>query len=75
MNEPSSTDLLVVAKISAPMLQRLMKRFEQEMGHEINYTLMTPDEFIYRRDITDRFLYSILEGKKIVMVDKYVVTV
>lgn len=73
VHEPSSTDLLIVAKISAPMLQRLMKRFEQEIGHEVNYTLMTPDEFIYRRDITDRFLYSILEGKKIVMIDKYAV--
>lgn len=71
VNEFSSTDLLLVAKISPPMLQRLMKRFEQEVGHEVNYTLMTPDEFIYRRDITDRFLYSILEGKKIVMIDKY----
>ena len=31
---------------------------------------MSRGEFIYRKDITDRFLYSILEGKKIIVIDK-----
>jgi hypothetical protein len=30
---------------------------------------MLPQEYKYRRDVTDRFLYSILESPKIVMVD------
>ena len=30
---------------------------------------MTPQEFKYRSDITDRFLYDILENKKIVVID------
>ena len=71
LGESAPIDLLVVGKLSANGLQRLLKRFEQEVGFEVNYTLMSPDEFSYRRDITDRFLYSILEGKKMVMVNKY----
>jgi hypothetical protein len=31
---------------------------------------MTLDEFRYRKDITDRFLYAILEAPKNVVVDK-----
>lgn len=71
LGEKSQIDLLIVGKMSAAALQRLLKCFEQEIGFEVNYTLMTPDEFSYRRDITDRFLYSILESKKMVMVNKF----
>ena len=40
------------------------------MGRPINYTLMDMKEFKYRKDITDIFLYSILEGSKIIVVDE-----
>lgn len=71
LGEVAPIDLLLVGRMPAASLQRLLKRFEQEVGFEVNYTLMTPEEFSYRRDITDRFLYSILEGKKMVMVNKF----
>ncbi|MBI4280799.1 hypothetical protein HY628_01215 [Candidatus Uhrbacteria bacterium] len=71
LGEKSPIDLLVVGRVSAASLQRLLKRFEQEIGFELNYTLMSSDEFAYRRDITDRFLYSILEGKKMVMINRF----
>src|SRR3989338_5449570 len=48
----------------------LIKRFEKELNREINYTVMTYQEYKYRHDITDRFLYEILGGKKIVIVNK-----
>ena len=31
---------------------------------------MPKEEFTYRRQIADRFLFSILEGEKVVMVDR-----
>ena len=31
---------------------------------------MSLSEYKYRHDITDRFLYEILEGKKIVVIDR-----
>jgi hypothetical protein len=71
VGEQASTDLLVVGKMPAINLQRLVKRFEHEVGYNINYTFMSPDEFSYRRDITDRFLYSLLEGKKMVMINEF----
>lgn len=66
-----STDILIVGKINRKKLNRLMKKFERFFNHEINYTMMTSKEFKYRRDLTDRFLYDILENKKIVMIDKF----
>ncbi|MEK9151897.1 MAG: hypothetical protein AAB692_00870 [Patescibacteria group bacterium] len=63
------TDLVVVGKVNRDKLNSLIKNFEKEIGREINFTVMTPQEYKYRRDVTDRFLYSILDGKKIVIID------
>jgi len=43
------------------------------MSNEINYTLMPRDEFLYRKQVADRFLMSILDGEKIVMIDRVIV--
>jgi predicted transcriptional regulator len=62
-------DLLLVGRFNRRKLSRLVKSFEKDFGRPINYSVMTRNEFKYRKDITDRFLYSILENKKIVMVN------
>ncbi|MBI5621271.1 hypothetical protein HY933_00180 [Candidatus Falkowbacteria bacterium] len=64
------TDLFVVGSVRKERLSRLIRRFEQELNYEINFTLMSLSEYKYRKDITDRFLYSILENKKIVVIDQ-----
>lgn len=64
------TDILIVGKINRRKLNRLIKKFEHVFNTEINYTVMTAKEYKYRRDLTDRFLYDVLENKKIVMIDK-----
>lgn len=65
-----ATDILIVGSIDQKLLQKVMSGFEQELGSEINYTLMTREEFQYRRQITDRFLFSILESDNVIMIDK-----
>ncbi len=62
-------DLLLVGRFNRRRLARLVRVFEKDFGREINYTVMSRQEFKYRKDITDRFLYDILENKKIVMVN------
>lgn len=64
------TDLLIVGDIDQKQLQKIVKNFENELAEEINYTLMPKDEFIYRKQVTDKFLFSILESEKVVMVNK-----
>jgi len=67
--ENAPTDVLVVGKLNRPLLARLMRQFERELGRPVNYTAMSEREFRYRWDIGDRFLYGILEGKKITVID------
>lgn len=64
------TDLLVVGTIKRERLRSVVKEFEDALGREVNFTILTPREFKYRKDITDKFLYSILEGRKVVLIDQ-----
>lgn len=65
-----STDMLLVGAVNRKKLAKITKEFEKNLNRGVNYTIMSQQEFRYRRDITDRFLYDILEGKKMVIVDK-----
>ena len=69
-NTHSPTDMFIVGRINKDRLAKVIKDLEKEMGRQINYTLLDMKEFKYRKDITDVFLYSILEGSKIVVVDE-----
>jgi len=63
-------DILIVGRFNRRRLGKLVKSFEKDFGRSIDYVVMSRSEFRYRKDITDRFLYSILENKKIVMVNQ-----
>lgn len=70
MDGITMTDVLIVGSVNRPKLKRLLKRFQVDFDRQLNYTVMTPAEFKYRNDLTDRFLYTVLENPKIVLVDK-----
>lgn len=66
----SPVDLFLVGDFSADRLSRLIKQLEAELVKEVNYSVMSWEEFNYRREIADVFLYSILDGHKIVVIDE-----
>ncbi len=67
----SPVDIFVVGEqIDKRGLQKLVQETERDLGAEVNFSLMTLEEFRYRKDITDRFLYGILEAPKNVVVDR-----
>ncbi len=66
VNEPEMpTDLLIVGRVNRDRLERLTRDFEREFGAEVRFTMLTPQEYQYRRQVGDKFLYQILDGKKI----------
>ncbi|MDA3840682.1 MAG: hypothetical protein PF572_06390 [Patescibacteria group bacterium] len=68
-SETSPVDLFIVGKINKGKFSEVIKELEKDMGREFNYTLMDYKEYLFRRDMTDVFLYNVLEGEKIVIVD------
>lgn len=69
-DETASTDILIVGSINRQKLSSLMRRLEKSLGGEIRYTILTQKEYNYRKEITDKFLYKVLDGEKIVVLDK-----
>lgn len=67
--DDAPVDMLAVGTINRAKLRNLARTFEKELGKPINYTIMTKAEFQYRYNITDRFLYDLLGGKNMVIVD------
>lgn len=71
VNNPNTLiDILIVGKINKIKLVKLINELEVELGKEINFTVFDSQEFKYRRDITDIFLYGILDGRKLVIIDE-----
>lgn len=72
VNNPNTPiDLLIVGKVNKPKLVRSINELEKELGKEINFTLLEPRDYKYRREMTDVFLFNVLEGKKIVPINEY----
>lgn len=69
-NSNTLIDILIVGKINKIKLVKLIGELEVELGKEINFTVFDSQEFKYRRDITDIFLYGILDGRKMVVIDE-----
>ena len=65
----SSVDLLLVGDIAAPKLKKMIKEIEKSEGRELNYSVLSYDEFYYRLSVRDKFITEILNGKYTVLVD------
>ncbi len=66
----TTVDVLVVGNVNKDKLKKIIVELEEDLGREINFSLMNAAEFKYRREITDIFLYDILENEKIIVIDE-----
>ena len=65
----SAVDVLVVGDIPAAKMKKMMKVVEKAEGRELNYSVLSYDEFYYSLSVRDRFITEILNGKYTVLVD------
>jgi len=64
------TDLLFVGKVGAGRLAQFLKLAEKFAEQEINYTILSLQEFEYRKSMNDRFIKNILENNPVLVIDK-----
>lgn len=65
-----ATDLFIIGELPRLSLQKLLEEFNRRFGQELRYTLMSDTEYHYRRDVTDKFLFTIINSPQIVLVDE-----
>lgn len=61
-------DILVVGEIILPELAVLIRVEESRRGKEINYTVMSREEFEFRKKRRDPFLLGILAGSRVMVI-------
>lgn len=65
---PEEVDLLIVGTIVVPELALIVKQEEARKGAEINYTVMSEEEFVFRKKRLDPFISSILKGSRLMLI-------
>ncbi|HEX7484330.1 MAG TPA: transcriptional regulator [Candidatus Saccharimonadales bacterium] len=65
----SAVDLLLVGEVPAIKLKNAIKHIEKVEARELNYTVLSYDEFYYRLSVRDKFITEILGGKNTVLLD------
>lgn len=63
----TDVDLLVVGSVVIPELAQLIKAEETRRERELNYTVMTEEEFTFRKRRRDPFVLSILESIRVMI--------
>ncbi len=61
-------DMLVVGEVVLPELEALVKDQEKDLGREINYSVITSDEFTFRKQRRDPFIMDVLYSGRIMIV-------
>ncbi|MEA1929615.1 MAG: hypothetical protein U9M92_01895 [Patescibacteria group bacterium] len=67
----SRADLLIVgSQMKRGAVDRLVKKFEAEIGKELTYALLETTEFKYRLDACDKFIRDVLDFPHEIVIDK-----
>lgn len=61
-------DLVVVGETHLDKLQEIIRAYESKVSREVNYTVMTEEEFMFRKDRGDAFVVSLLSQPQVVLV-------
>ncbi len=64
----SDVDLLIVGSVVLPELATFVKAEEVKKERELNYTVMTEEEFSFRKRRRDPFVLEILGGSRVMLV-------
>jgi len=65
----SKVDLLLVGDVPMVKLKNTIKQIEKSEGRELNYSVLSYDDFYYRLSVRDKFITEILSGKHAVLLD------
>ena len=66
--KPDELDILVVGDVVLPELEELIRAEQKELGREINYAVLSADEFEFRKTRRDPFVMEVLYGVRVMII-------
>jgi predicted transcriptional regulator len=70
LDDRSGIDILVVGDINEVNLQNSISDIEQAEKKSLRYVYLPVEEFIYRKQVNDKFVSDVSISKKIILLDK-----
>ena len=67
---PTLTDVLIVGKVKKQDFEKYLKKISEGLAHDLRFTYLSTEDYLYRLAVVDKFLYDIWAHNKIVVVDK-----
>lgn len=68
-DESAGIDMLFVGDINNRAVEKYISEMEAKEGRDIRYTVMSAEDFSYRRQINDKFIVGVLEAKRQIITD------
>lgn len=67
----AKSDILIVGNVRDRVIAKIISAHEKEYNASMRYTIMSPEEFLNRRHVLDKFLFSLFEGRHIKIIDTF----
>jgi predicted ATP-dependent Lon-type protease len=64
----NGVDILVVGTVVLPELAQIIRTEEAQTGKEINYTVMTEDEYLFRHRRRDPFILDVISSSRLMII-------
>ncbi len=62
-------DIMVIGDVTASRVEGAVAELEREQHGELRYAIMAPDEWVYRKQVKDKFYVQIMSAKNQVVID------
>jgi hypothetical protein len=69
-DDSAGTDIVIVGDVNLAAIENLVSELESSEKKELRYTIFTPEEFIYRKEVNDKFVVKLLDSKKIILINR-----
>ena len=69
-DDSSPVDVLVVGDVTSSRVESAVAELEKEKNRELRYAIMELDEWLYRRQVNDKFFTQIMSAKNQVVKDE-----
>lgn len=68
ISAPNEVEMLIVGNVILPQIAQFVRIEESKRSREVNYTVMSEDEFAFRKSRRDPFLQSIIEKPRVMII-------
>jgi predicted transcriptional regulator with HTH domain len=69
-DDSTGVDIVIVGDTNYSAIENLIAELEKTEKKELRYSIFTPEEFIYRQQVNDKFIVKLIDARKILLINR-----